>query len=34
VGRDRRRSGEVFDYIQRATGPWIDAVRLSKELGF
>ena len=24
VGRNRRRSGEVFDYIQRATGPWID----------
>jgi hypothetical protein len=24
VGRDRRRSGEVFDYIQSATGPWIE----------
>jgi len=24
VGRNRRRSGEVFDYIQRATGPWIE----------
>ena len=24
VGRNRRRSGEVFDYIQRAIGPWID----------
>ena len=23
VGRNRRRSGEVFDYIQSATGPWI-----------
>jgi hypothetical protein len=23
VGRNRRRSGEVFDYIQRATGAWI-----------
>jgi hypothetical protein len=23
VGRNRRRSGEVFDYIQRAAGPWI-----------
>ena len=22
VGRNRRRSGEVFDYIQSATGPW------------
>src|SRR6516164_415619 len=22
VGRNRRRSGEVFDYIQRATGEW------------
>src|SRR5436190_5251553 len=22
VGRNRRRSGEVFDYIKRATGPW------------
>ena len=22
VGRNRRRSEEVFDYIQRATGPW------------
>jgi transposase len=24
VGRNRRRSGEVFDYIQRATGQWIE----------
>jgi transposase len=24
VGRNRRRSGEVFDYIQNATGPWIE----------
>jgi transposase len=24
VGRNRRRSGEVFDYIQRATGAWIE----------
>lgn len=24
VGRNRRRSEEVFDYIQRATGPWIE----------
>ena len=24
VGRNRRRSGEVFEYIQRATGPWIE----------
>ena len=24
VGRNRRRSGEVFDYIQRATGSWIE----------
>ena len=24
VGRNRRRSGEVFDYIQRATGPWTE----------
>jgi transposase len=24
VGRNRRRSGEVFDYIQRATGEWIE----------
>jgi transposase len=24
VGRNRRRSGEVFDYIQRATGKWIE----------
>ncbi|HXL83288.1 MAG TPA: IS1634 family transposase [Casimicrobiaceae bacterium] len=24
VGRNRRRSGEVFDYIQSATGPWIE----------
>jgi transposase len=24
VGRNRRRSGEVYDYIQRATGPWIE----------
>jgi transposase len=24
VGRNRRRSGEVFDYIQHATGPWIE----------
>jgi transposase len=24
VGRNRRRSAEVFDYIQRATGPWIE----------
>src|SRR5262252_1907240 len=24
VGRNRRRSGEVFDYIQRAVGPWIE----------
>ena len=24
VGRNRRRSGEVFDYIQAATGPWIE----------
>jgi transposase len=24
VGRNRRRSGEVFDYIKRATGPWIE----------
>jgi hypothetical protein len=25
VGRNRRRSGQVFDYIQRATGPWIES---------
>ncbi len=24
VGRNRRRSGEVFDYIKRATGRWIE----------
>ena len=24
VGRNRRRSGEVFEYIKRATGPWIE----------
>ena len=24
VGRNRRRSGEVFDYIQSATGRWIE----------
>ena len=24
VGRNRRRSGEVFEYIQSATGPWIE----------
>jgi hypothetical protein len=24
VGCNRRRSGEVFDYIQSATGPWIE----------
>jgi hypothetical protein len=24
VGRNRRRSGEVFDYIRSATGPWIE----------
>ena len=24
VGRNRRRSGEVFDYIHSATGPWIE----------
>jgi transposase len=24
VGRNRRRSGEVFDYIQSATGSWIE----------
>lgn len=24
VGRNRRRSGEVFNYIQSATGPWIE----------
>jgi transposase len=24
VGRNRRRSGEVFDYIQNATGPWTE----------
>jgi len=24
VGRNRRRSGEVYDYIQSATGPWIE----------
>jgi len=24
VGRNRRRSGEVFDYIQSATSPWIE----------
>jgi transposase len=24
VGRNRRRSGEIFDYIQSATGPWIE----------
>jgi transposase len=24
VGRNRRRSGEVFDYIQSASGPWIE----------
>ena len=24
VGRNRRRSGEVFDYIQSATGPWTE----------
>jgi transposase len=24
VGRNRRRSGEVFDYIQSATGEWIE----------
>jgi hypothetical protein len=23
-GRNRRRSGEVSDYIQGATGPWIE----------
>jgi transposase len=23
-GSNRRRSGEVYDYIQSATGPWID----------
>ena len=29
VGRNRRRSGEVFDYIQSAIGPWIVSVRPS-----
>ena len=24
VGRNRRRSGEIYDYIQRATGTWIE----------
>jgi hypothetical protein len=24
VGRNRRRSGEVFDYIQSAAGPWME----------
>jgi transposase len=24
TGRNRRRSGEVFDYIQSATGPWLE----------
>jgi transposase len=24
VGRNRRRSGEIFDYIQNATGAWIE----------
>lgn len=24
VGRNRRRSGEIFDYIQSATGPWTE----------
>ncbi|MBV9018181.1 MAG: IS1634 family transposase, partial [Alphaproteobacteria bacterium] len=24
VGRNRRRSGQVYDYIQSATGPWIE----------
>jgi hypothetical protein len=24
VGCNRRRSGKVFDYIQSATGPWIE----------
>jgi transposase len=24
VGRNRRRSGEIFDYIQSATSPWIE----------
>jgi transposase len=24
VGRNRRRSGKVFDYIQSASGPWIE----------
>ena len=24
VGRNRSRSGEIFDYIQSATGPWIE----------
>ena len=24
VGRNRRRSGEIFDYIQSATGAWIE----------
>ena len=24
VGRNRRRSGEIFDYIQSATGPWVE----------
>jgi transposase len=24
VGRNRRRSGEIYDYIQRASGPWIE----------
>lgn len=24
VGRNRRRSAEVYDYIERATGPWTD----------
>jgi len=27
VGRNRRRSGEIFDYIQSATGPWIECPR-------
>ena len=24
VGRNRRRSGEIYDYIQRATGAWLE----------
>ena len=24
VGRNRRRSGEIYDYIQRATGEWLE----------